>query len=95
MGAFAPPKQMDVAATATPLKHRLDSDDYDERVWAVRELELRIITHNGQCPDDIVNNLRVRIFQLDPVSMQQYLDRPYDHNFQDGVGYLVDASFSL
>jgi hypothetical protein len=47
----------------------------------------------GQCPTDLIQNLKVRTFQLDSKSISEYMKSSgiYDHAFQNGMGCLVDA----
>lgn len=95
IGAFSPPKQISVAEVVdSKLKSRLRDANYHIRESAVKELERRMTIMEGKCPDDIINNLRVRVFQLDPATMREYMDQPFDHNFQDGIGCLIDALIS-
>jgi hypothetical protein len=92
IAAFSPPKEINVKRVSDhTLRSKLKSEDYDIREMAVKELERRIMIMEGKCPDDIVDNLRVRIFQLEPSTIREYMDQPYDHNFQDGIGCLIDA----
>jgi len=97
--AFAPPKIICVSNNKVGnerLGDNLKSPDILIREGALRELEKRIIKMQGQCPSDIINNLKVRTFQLDATLMGEYLALPgiYDHTFQDGMGCLIDALIS-
>lgn len=95
--AFAPPKIISISREiGQRLGDNLKSTDSDIRQAAVEELERRIIKMQGRCPDDIVNNLRVRTFQLDATLINEYMNQPgiYDHDFQDGMGCLIDALIS-
>jgi hypothetical protein len=95
--AFAPPKNIDVSVQMNQtLKSQLKSADIDIRGKAVNALEKMIVKMQGHCPDDIVDNLRIRTFQLDANTIDTYLNTAgrYDHDYQDGMGCLIDALVS-
>lgn len=95
--AFAPTKNISVdGATNSTLKQQLNNQDKSVRQTALTLLEKRIITMQGKCPDSIVENLRIRLFQLDPSTISGYLDSygKFDHDYQDGMGCLIDALIS-
>ncbi|CAH6418460.1 Protein kinase [uncultured virus] len=94
--AFAPPKDISIKGAETDLGSQLRSDDQSIKKKAVMELERRIITMQGHCPNEIVDTLRMRSFQLDAMLMSEYLKQPgiFDHEFQDGMGCLIDALVS-
>lgn len=87
------PQQKQISIQSAQLGDQLKSKDYNIRAKAVQELERRIIINQAKCPDEIVDDLRTRTFQLDAVHMSEYLQQPgiFDHNFQDGISCLVDA----
>jgi len=92
--AFAPPKNIDVAVLMNKsLKAQLESDVTIIRKRAMMKLEKKIVTMQGYCPDNIVNTLKVKSFQLDANLIEAYLksEGRYDHNYQDGMGCLIDA----
>ena len=95
--AFAPKKEFSVRGGLTDqLGYRLKSRDPAVREEAMEALERLLIRMQGRCPDDIVTNLKVRTFQLDPESIRGHLsdDGLFDHNFQDGLACFVDAIVS-
>lgn len=95
--AFAPPKNISIdVATSSTLKEQLRDTDLSVRQKALTLLEKRIVMMQGKCPDSIVENLRIRVFQLDPAIMSDYLNSygKYDHDYQDGMGCLIDALIS-
>lgn len=95
--AFAPPKNISVdGATNSTLKQQLNNQNKLVRQTALTLLEKRIITMQGKCPDSIVENLRIRLFQLDPSTISDYLNSygKFDHDYQDGMGCLIDALIS-
>ena len=94
---LAPAKNINVDAASTiTLKEQLKHKDVLVRETALKILEKRIIMMQGKCPDNIVDNLRVRIFQLDTSMISNYLNDSgrYDHSYQDGMGCLIDALIS-
>jgi hypothetical protein len=91
------PKSINVGtAVSNTLRDELSSPNIYTRELAVAALEKKIITMQGHCPDDTVDTLRVKTFQLNPETMDQYLDGPgiFDHNYQDSMGCLIDAMLS-
>lgn len=91
------PKIINVdAALSNTLRGELQSPDKYIRELAVAALEKKIITRQGHCPDDTVDTLRIKTFQLNPETMDQFLDGPgiFDHNYQDNMGCLIDAMLS-
>ena len=92
--SFAPAKNINIAGAINhTLRDQLNNPDpeiYRQAVWS---LEKRIVMLQGKCPDEIIDNLRVRNFQLDATSMEAYMNGSglFDHNFQDGIGCLADA----
>lgn len=85
-----------LSASNATLENQLKNKDRNIREIATKILEKRIITMQGKCPHDIVETLKIRTFQLDATSMSFFLQTSgiYDHNFQDGVGCLIDALIS-
>jgi hypothetical protein len=95
--SYIAPKVLHVSgAIGDRLQHQLKNPNKDIREAAVTELERRIIKMQGRCPSNIIDDLKIRDFQLDPSVMSQYLAGPgiYDHSFQDGVSCLIDAMIS-
>lgn len=95
--AFAPPKVICVPGSIKDrLGEQLKNKNRETRGAAVTELERRITQMQGRCPSDIVDDLRIRNFQLDASLMGEYLAQPgiYDHSFQDGMGCFIDAMVS-
>ena len=78
------------------LGRQLRSSDRKKREAAVVELERRITMMQGKCPSDIIEDLKIRNFQLNARIMGEYLRQPgtYDKSFQDGMGCLIDGMIS-
>jgi len=94
---FAPSKEFNLDKSINrQFLAELDSSNYEIRKRALEKLERKIITMQGVCPQEIIGKLRVRTFQLDPILMNEYMKDSgvYDHNFQDGMGCLIDALIS-
>lgn len=88
-------KQIEVK-TDTSLESKLKSSRISDRREATEELERRIVTMQGHCASEIVDDLKIRVFQLDPHLMGQYLKQTgtFDARFQNSMGCLVDALIS-
>jgi len=96
---FSQPKNIDADnATYKLLDKHLKSKNPATKAAAIEELEKRLVTMQGKCPDEIVENLRVRTFQFSPELIHSYIEdaatNVFDHNFQDGLGCLIDALLS-
>lgn len=92
--AFAPVKLIAVSnVTASTIRDGLKSSNDKIKRKALESLENAIISSQGSCPKNIVDSLKIQTFQLDPVKMDSYLNGPavFDHEFQDGMGCLIDA----
>jgi hypothetical protein len=88
--SFNPTKAISLENTNIPF---LKSPSYDLRKEAVKDLEAQIIKSQLKCPNKIIDNLRVRTFQLDPETINIFLVNGglFDHKFQDGLSCLLDA----
>ncbi len=74
----------------------LNSYDMKARENAVNVLEYNILTQQAKCSSEVMDNLRVNVFQFDPKTASDYLnsDGLYDHKIQDGMSCVVDAMIS-
>lgn len=75
----------------TQMEKDLNSNVVENRKKAMEKLEKLIIQTQLKCPDDIINHLRVRAFQIDFDKVNKVLKTSFDQEFYTKMGCLVDA----
>jgi serine/threonine protein kinase len=78
-------------------RDQLFSTDDTIREPATHDLERILVTRQGHCNAAVTESLRIQTFQLSPGKIDQVVNGGvgrYDHNFQDGMGCLVDGMVS-
>ncbi len=86
-------KYVDPEAFAALVQEKILKGDTNSRYEAITFLEDKIVTMQGHCPNNVIDRLKIRTFQLNTEIMNNYLNM-FDSNYQDGVGCLVDALVS-